>query len=335
MCFVISPIGEEDSEIRRHADNVLHCIIRPALQECDVYAFRADEMEKPGQITPQMIKAIVDSELCVVLLTGHNPNVFYELAIAQAAKRPIVLLIQKGEQIPFDIKDYRTVYYDLEPRNIFDRKWLNQVKSQVEHVLRQGYEPPSLLGDRTLFREGDHNSYWISNASKEYGEPPKFTSLMKEATQFCDIMGIALKYMYEQANREALLELLRHGCKVRMLFMDAENPALISMINTDLASEDLEGVKSVTTKMSTFFEDLAQSEDLLEVRRIRKGMPHFQLVSTDKTTLCLQYMYGRGTSDSPLLLFPSGSSLHNAYHHEFEVLWNSNQPFSREAEIFN
>ena len=289
-CFVISLIGEEGSDVRYHADNVLHCIIRPALKECGVDAFRANEMEKPGQITPQMIKSIVDSEMCVVLLTGHNPNVFYELAIAQAAQTPIVLLLQKGEKIPFDIKDYRTVYYDLEPRNIFDHKWLNQVKAQVEHVLHRGYKPPSILGNSNLLSEGDHHSYWISGASKEYGDPPRFRSLIQEATEFCDIMGIALRYMNEQANQEALLDRVRNGCKVRMLLMDAENPALISMINADLASEDLEAVKTFTAKMASYLEKLAQSEQLLDVRRIMRGMPHFQLVSTDQTTLCLQYI---------------------------------------------
>jgi hypothetical protein len=46
-------------------------------------------------------------------ITGHNPNVFYELAIAHGYQRPVVHLGQKGETLPFDIADMRTIFYDV------------------------------------------------------------------------------------------------------------------------------------------------------------------------------------------------------------------------------
>ena len=38
-----------------------------------------------------------------------------------------------------------------------------------------------------------------------------------------------------------------------------------------------------------------------------RGMPHFQLIATDATALVLQYMFSRGTADSPLQQFPAGT----------------------------
>ena len=35
-CFVISPIGEEGSKIRQHADDVYEFIIEPALKHFDI-----------------------------------------------------------------------------------------------------------------------------------------------------------------------------------------------------------------------------------------------------------------------------------------------------------
>jgi hypothetical protein len=35
-CFVISPIGEEGSPVRAHADGVLEFIIKLALVKCDI-----------------------------------------------------------------------------------------------------------------------------------------------------------------------------------------------------------------------------------------------------------------------------------------------------------
>jgi hypothetical protein len=84
-CFVISPIGLPGSEVREQADDVLDYIIAPALKDLGIEAFRADKQMEPGLITDQMIAAILNYDLCIADLSGHNPNVFYELAIAQAA----------------------------------------------------------------------------------------------------------------------------------------------------------------------------------------------------------------------------------------------------------
>lgn len=111
-CFVISPIGEADSEVRKRADQILRHVIRPAVQECGYDAVRADEIDKPGIITSQVIQHIVSDPLVVADLTGRNPNVFYELAVRHAIRRPLVQLIQKGEPIPFDVAATRTIYVD-------------------------------------------------------------------------------------------------------------------------------------------------------------------------------------------------------------------------------
>lgn len=54
-CFVISPIGEEKSETRENADLVLKHIIRPAVSEAGFKVERADEIDKSGIITNQII----------------------------------------------------------------------------------------------------------------------------------------------------------------------------------------------------------------------------------------------------------------------------------------
>ena len=51
---------------------------------------------------------ILNDDLCIALLTGRNPNVYYELAIAQAASRPVIMLLQREETAPFDVRDFQT-----------------------------------------------------------------------------------------------------------------------------------------------------------------------------------------------------------------------------------
>lgn len=97
-CFVISPIGSEGSEIRKDADAVFDLIINPAMKKCKIKAFRSDHLDKPGKISDQVFQEIKESNLCIADLTGSNPNVYYELAIAQMSSKPVILISKKGQK---------------------------------------------------------------------------------------------------------------------------------------------------------------------------------------------------------------------------------------------
>lgn len=112
VCFVISPIGEKGSDVRKHVDMVLGSIIRPALEE-NFEVKRSDEFGKPEMITHQIVQAIETSELAVALLTFLNPNVFYELGLRHLAKLPAIHLAQDGLSLPFDTAGMATIFYDV------------------------------------------------------------------------------------------------------------------------------------------------------------------------------------------------------------------------------
>jgi hypothetical protein len=145
-CFVISPIGEEGSAVRAHADDVLEFIIKPALGRCDVVAVRADQVAESGTITDEMFREIVNADVCVVLLTGFNPNVFYELAIAQSAACPVILLVEKGLALPFDVKDLRCVQYEMMPiSRLVKGTYADRVHEMLEEIKHQGWKAPNLF----------------------------------------------------------------------------------------------------------------------------------------------------------------------------------------------
>jgi len=145
-CFIISPIGQEDSPIREHADYVFYFIIKPALDEHGIDAIRSDHLPEPGKISDQMFREILNDDLCIAVVTGHNPNVFYELAIAQSAARPFILLMEKGGILPFDIHDLRCVYYELKPRTLFERVYAKQLSDHVKSLDAMNWRVPSPLG---------------------------------------------------------------------------------------------------------------------------------------------------------------------------------------------
>jgi hypothetical protein len=154
---VISPIGGEGSPARRHADDVFDFIIKPAVLECGLEALRSDHLHEPGRISEQMFREILTGDCCVALLTGHNPNVFYELAVAQVAGTPVVSLIEKGEALPFDIQDFRCVRYDLSPRPLFERTYANELAAHLRRLAAAGWTAHPMLTDlvtRRLTRAG-------------------------------------------------------------------------------------------------------------------------------------------------------------------------------------
>ena len=129
ICFFIAPIGEPESETRKHSDQVLEHVIKPAVEVRGYSTVRADEMPEPGNITKQVIQHIVDAPLVIADLTESNPNVFYEIAVRHAIGKPIVQIIKEGEEIAFHLKKERTIYVNL----------LNpdKIKKAIKEIIRQ------------------------------------------------------------------------------------------------------------------------------------------------------------------------------------------------------
>ena len=87
-CFLVCPIGDDDSETRRRSDDVLKYMITPAIEKSGLIPIRADMLSSPGMITTQIITHILKDRLVIADLSEHNPNVFYEIALRHAFHRP-------------------------------------------------------------------------------------------------------------------------------------------------------------------------------------------------------------------------------------------------------
>ncbi len=109
-CFVISPLSEKDSLIRKEADDLLW-IIRQAVSNHGFKVVRIDEIAKSHEITREIIRLVKESELCIIVLTSNNPNVFYEAGIRHEAGGPFIHLVKEGEKLPFDVAGINTIHY--------------------------------------------------------------------------------------------------------------------------------------------------------------------------------------------------------------------------------
>ena len=130
-CFIISPLGEENSETRRKADGLIKSALRPVLEKIGYKVIAPHEIDTPGSITKQVIQHLLEDELVVANLTELNPNVMYELAVRHAKRLPVVCVAENGTKLPFDIATERTVFYDN------DMAGVEKLKTKLANVIKE------------------------------------------------------------------------------------------------------------------------------------------------------------------------------------------------------
>ena len=71
----------------------------------------AGDLDSQQSILKDIIEGIYQADVIVADLTGLNPNVFYELGICHALGKKVIIIIQDIDDLPFDIRPYRTNQY--------------------------------------------------------------------------------------------------------------------------------------------------------------------------------------------------------------------------------
>ena len=103
-CFILMPFKMEWS------DRIWKRYLIPTIKKCGLTPTRADELAG-RKIMEDIWICICSSRLVVADMTGKNPNVFYELGMAHAIGKPCILLAQTEEDVPFDLRTFRIIFY--------------------------------------------------------------------------------------------------------------------------------------------------------------------------------------------------------------------------------
>ena len=105
MCFVLMPFDERFNSI--YTD-----LIKPVVSETGYDCKRADEIFSTKPIIEDIWEHIQKAKFLIADLTSRNPNVFYELGMAHAINKEVILITQNSNDVPFDLKHYRYIIYE-------------------------------------------------------------------------------------------------------------------------------------------------------------------------------------------------------------------------------
>lgn len=111
FCFVLMPFESTFNDIYEFG-------IKGACADSSVYCERVDEQIFLGSMLDRIYNQISRADLLVADMTGRNPNVFYEVGYAHALGKNVVLLTQKSEDIPFDLKHFPHIIYGTQIRDL-------------------------------------------------------------------------------------------------------------------------------------------------------------------------------------------------------------------------
>lgn len=127
-CFIMMPFGEEFLPL-------YHIAIKTAVEEAGFLPVRTDHLDLVGDVVGALHSAIRMSTCGLAVITGNNANVMYELGLAHAQAKPVILLCEKKT----NSGDLPEVPYDLKHESIigYTKNNLNGLKQSIYNVLCQ------------------------------------------------------------------------------------------------------------------------------------------------------------------------------------------------------
>ncbi len=129
-CFVMMPFGG-------WFDTYYKDIYTTSIKEAGFEPVRGDELFSTGSVVEQIWEQVVKAKVLLADLTGKNANVFYELGLAHAARKPVVFTAAKLDDVPFDLRHLRVIIYDVN-----EPGWDQKLKASLTTFLKNTKADP-------------------------------------------------------------------------------------------------------------------------------------------------------------------------------------------------
>jgi len=157
-CFVIMPFGGHFDNYNYYAE-----IYAPAIEASGLTSERSDNLFRPGSIVEDIWRFTKEAKIILADLSQMNPNVFYELGLAHAITKPVILVVENIEYVPFDLRNLRVHIYDKNESN-----WGEKLKGKIQNSIAEILENPKRSILTTFMETTDEPSVTATDLEKAF-----------------------------------------------------------------------------------------------------------------------------------------------------------------------
>lgn len=103
LVFVLTPFGSEFEQD--------FLTVKGTCESVGLRCVRGDEEHASGDILKHVLGLIAKADFIVANISSRNPNVYYELGIAQALGKETILISRSVDDLTFDLQSQRALIY--------------------------------------------------------------------------------------------------------------------------------------------------------------------------------------------------------------------------------
>lgn len=103
LIFVLTPFEKREEPT--------FAAVVEAFQNWNIRVLRGDEEKVSSNILRHIVTLIAQARIVIANVATRNPNVMYELGIAQALGKTVILVSRAEEEVPFDLRNQRILLY--------------------------------------------------------------------------------------------------------------------------------------------------------------------------------------------------------------------------------
>jgi CheY-like chemotaxis protein len=124
VCFVMMPFDRRFKATYAGA-------FKPAIESLGFLCLRADERKTTNRyVVDEILRHIRQASLIVADITLARPSVMYEIGIAHAMAKPVILFSQNRRSCPFDLRNFNVAQYSPGARAY------RMIRNEIADVLR-------------------------------------------------------------------------------------------------------------------------------------------------------------------------------------------------------
>ena len=137
--FVVMPFSQPWS------NDVFSKMFKPGIEDAGFAVYRGDSIVRVGDLSTNVWQSITQAGLIVAEVSVPNPNVYYEIGLADALGKPVFLFKQESVTLPADFGGVHYYNYDIKDLTVGRQKLAGELTKWAEYKDHQPFGVKALV----------------------------------------------------------------------------------------------------------------------------------------------------------------------------------------------